>query len=111
MLVERVNHLLDKGLHVMTNEQESVRVAMENTWILYYAWISDPIPDTDLSHSLVDVGPELLFVIDFNAAKHIELTSSQATIKTYTITQAELLKAESTPWCGCSPLGGAPRAS
>ncbi len=33
----------------MTNERDSVRVAMEVILLLLYGWNSAPIPDTDLS--------------------------------------------------------------
>ena len=75
-LVERVNHFLNKGLRVMTNERESVRVALESILLLIYAWNSAPIPGTDLSRSLVAVGRDFSFPIDFSATKHLEFTSS-----------------------------------
>ncbi len=43
MLVERVNRYLNKGLKNMTNERDSVRVAMEAILLLLYAWNSAPI--------------------------------------------------------------------
>jgi hypothetical protein len=58
MLVERVNHYLNKGLKSMTNERDSVRVAMEAILLLLYAWNSDPIPGTDLSRCCVALGRE-----------------------------------------------------
>ena len=36
MLVERVNRYLNKGLKIMTNERDSVRVAMEAIILLLY---------------------------------------------------------------------------
>jgi hypothetical protein len=36
MLVERVNRYLNKGLKIMTNERDSVRVAMEAILLLLY---------------------------------------------------------------------------
>ena len=93
MLVERVNHFINKGLQVMANERWSVRVALETILLLIYAWNSSPIPGTNLSRSLVAVGREFAFPIDFSAAKHLEFTSSPSTVKTYTRTQAELMEA------------------
>ena len=49
----------------MTNEQESVC----------------PIPGTDISCSLVAVGREFSFPIDYSLEKHFELTSQPPTVK------------------------------
>ena len=53
MIVERVNRYLIKGLKIMTNEHDSVRIAIEAILLLLYAWNSCPIPGTDISRSLV----------------------------------------------------------
>ena len=54
---------------------------------------SAPIPRTDLSCSLVDVGHELSFPIDFLASKHFELISSPESVESFAKTQAKLLGA------------------
>jgi hypothetical protein len=74
MLVERVNRYLNKGLKIMTNERDSVCVAMEAILLLLYAWNSAPILGTDLSRCFVTLGWEFQFPIDFSANKHFELT-------------------------------------
>jgi hypothetical protein len=56
MLVERVNCYVTKGLKIMCNEQDSVRVALEAILLLLYEWNSCPVPGTDISRSLVAVG-------------------------------------------------------
>ena len=83
MLVERVNHYLNKGLKIMTNERDSVRAAMEAILLLLYAWNSAPIPGTDLSRSFVALGREFQFPIDFSTNKHFELTSTPSTVASY----------------------------
>jgi hypothetical protein len=50
MLVERVNCYLSKGLNIMTNECNSIRVALEAILLLIYAWNSCPVPGTDIWH-------------------------------------------------------------
>jgi hypothetical protein len=82
MLVERVNRYLNKGLKIMTNERESVRIALEAILLLLYAWNSCPIPGTD-TRSLVAVGREFAFPIDYSTGKHWELVSSPNTVTTY----------------------------
>jgi len=52
MLVERINRYLNKGLRVMCNECDSVRVALEAILLLLYAWNSCPVPGTDIPPSL-----------------------------------------------------------
>jgi hypothetical protein len=44
MMVERINRYLMKGLKIMTNERDSVWVALEAILLLLYAWNSCPIP-------------------------------------------------------------------
>jgi hypothetical protein len=61
MLVERVNRYLNKGLRIMTNEHDSIRIALEGILLLIYAWNSCPVPGTDISRSLVALGHEFSF--------------------------------------------------
>ncbi|KAL3794570.1 hypothetical protein HJC23_008026 [Cyclotella cryptica] len=49
MLVERFNRYLNRGLRVLMNERESVRVSDEAIDLLAYAWNSAPVAGTDLS--------------------------------------------------------------
>jgi hypothetical protein len=83
MFVERVNWYLNKRLCIMCNEQDLVRVALEAILLLLCAWNSCPIPGTDISRSLVAVGWEFAFPIDFSNGKHWELTLSASTVVTY----------------------------
>jgi len=76
MLVERVNRYLNKGLKIMTTERDSARVALESILLLLYAWNSCPIPGTDISCSMVAVGREFAFPIDFSHNAHVTLTTS-----------------------------------
>jgi hypothetical protein len=93
MLVERVNRYLNKGLKIMTNERDSLRVAMEAILLLLYAWNSTPVPRTDLSHSFVALGREFQFPIDFSTNKHFELTSTPSKIASYSRDLASRLSA------------------
>ena len=61
--------------------------------MLLYAWNSAPIAGTNLSQSLVTVGREFSFPIDFSASKHLELTSSPESVQSFARTQAELVGA------------------
>jgi hypothetical protein len=93
MIVEQVNRYLMKGLKVMTNERNSVRVALEAIFLLLYAWNSCPIPGTDISRSLVAAGPEFTFPIDYSTNKHWELTSSSTSVESYSRDLATCLSA------------------
>jgi hypothetical protein len=93
MLVERVNHDVTKGLKIMCNERDSVRIALEAILLLLYAWNSCPVPGTDISCSLVAEGREFAFPIDYSSGKHWELTSSPTTVVSYSKELATRLSA------------------
>jgi hypothetical protein len=93
MIVEQVNQYLTKGLKIMTNESNSVRVALEAILLLLYAWNSCPIPGTDISRSLVAVGHEFAFPINYSTNKHWELTSSPTSVESYSRDLATCLSA------------------
>ena len=92
-MVQRVNWYLAKGLKIMTNERDSVRVALKAILLLLYAWNSCPIPGTDISRSLVAVGCEFAFPINYSTNKHWELTSSPSSIESYSQDLATRLSA------------------
>ncbi len=83
MIVECVNWYLMKGLKIMCNERNSVRVALEAILLLLYAWNSCPVPGADISRSLVAVGHEFAFPIDFSTNKQWELTLLPSSVVTY----------------------------
>ncbi|KAL3803378.1 hypothetical protein HJC23_009342 [Cyclotella cryptica] len=93
MLVERVNKYLNNGLRIVMNERDSVCTANESILLLIDGWNSIPIPGTHLSCSLVAVGREFNFPVDISAAKHLELTSTPASVKSYANDLAVLLVA------------------
>jgi hypothetical protein len=93
MIVERVNQYLMKGLKITCNERDSVRVALEAILLLLYAWNSCPVPGTDILCSLIVVGCEFAFPIDFSSGKHWELTSSPSTVVLYSKELATCLSA------------------
>eukprot|EP00956_Cyclotella_meneghiniana_P037713 scaffold143282_cov76-Cyclotella_meneghiniana.AAC.4 len=93
MLCERLNRFLVKGLKVMSNERQSVRISAEAILLALYAWNSAPIPGTDLPRSLVVTRRVFQFPIDFSTSKHLELTSTPATVVSYAKDQATLLAA------------------
>ena len=62
------------------NECDSIRVSMEALLLLFYAWNSAPIPGTDISRCFVVLGHEFQFLINFSADKHMELTSTPASV-------------------------------
>ena len=93
MLVERVNRFLNSALQIFCNERGTVLVAQEAVLMSLYAWNSAPVPGTDISRSLLVVGREFHFPIDFSALKHHELTSTPVKVTTFAIEQAKLLSA------------------
>jgi hypothetical protein len=83
MMVKRINRYLTKRLKIMTNERDSISIAHKAILLLLYAWNSYPIPGTNISCSLVAVGREFAFPIDYLANKHWELTSSPNSVESY----------------------------
>jgi hypothetical protein len=65
MFVKWLCRYFNKGLRIMTNECNLVHLALEALLLLLYAWNSCPIPGTDISHSLVAIGHDFAFHIDF----------------------------------------------
>ncbi len=93
MLVEWVNCYLTKGLKIMCNERDLVRIANEAILLLLYAWNLCPLPETDISCSLIAVGRKFAFPIDYSSRKHWELTLSPSTVVTYSKELATRLSA------------------
>ncbi len=77
----------------MCNERDSIRMALEAILLLLYAWNSCPTPGTDISRSLVAVGQEFAFPINFSSGKQWELTSSASTVVLYSKELATRLSA------------------
>jgi hypothetical protein len=77
----------------MTNKCDSVRISLEAILLLIYAWNSCPIPSTDIAHSLVAIGCEFAFPINYSTNKHWELTSSPISVKSYSRDLATRLSA------------------
>ena len=93
MLVKQICRYFNKGLTIMCNERDTVRVALESLLLLLDAWNSFPVPGTDISCSLVAVGPEFAFPIDYSSGKHWQLTSSPAIVESYSKQLATCLSA------------------
>ncbi len=83
MLVECLCRYFNKGLTMMCNERDTVCIALKCLLLQLYAWNSCPAPGTDISRSLVAVGCEFAVPIDFSSGKHWQLTSSPATVESY----------------------------
>jgi hypothetical protein len=81
----------NKGLCIMINECGTVRLALESLLLLLYAWNSCPVPGRDISRSLVAVGREFAFPINYSSSKHWELTSSPTMVESYSKDLAERL--------------------
>jgi hypothetical protein len=93
MLVERTNRYLNKGLKIMVNERDSPCIALKAILLLIYAWNSCLVPGTDISCSLVAVGCEFQFPIDFSSGKHIKLMSAPGAVISYSRKLATCLSA------------------
>jgi hypothetical protein len=93
MLVKWLCRYFNKGLRIMTNKLNLVRVALESLLLLLYASNSFPVPGTDISCSLVTSGRKFSFPINFSTGMHPELTSSPTAIESYSHDLSERLAA------------------
>jgi len=92
MIVERICRYLNKTLTIFTNERDDNRVALEGILMSLYAWNSAPVIGTDISRSLIVVGREFQFPIDFSSEQHQMLTSSPVRVSEFAKEQARLLE-------------------
>ena len=83
MLVERINRYLNKALKIFCTERGTVKVALEAILLSLYAWNSTPVPTTDISRSLITVGREFQFPIDFCLSKHRMLTLTPENVTSF----------------------------
>ena len=93
MFVKQPCRYFNKGLTIVCNNRDTVRIALEALLLLLYAWNSFPVPGTDISCSLVAVGCKFVFPIDFSSGKHWQLASSPATVDSYSKQLAHWLSA------------------
>ena len=91
MIVERINRFLNSSLTIFCNEHGANIVALEGILMALYAWNSAPVVGTDISRSLIVVGREFQFPIDFSADMHHVLTSNPAKFNYFASDQAILL--------------------
>ena len=78
---------------IFCNERGTNKVFQEGVLMSFYAWKSAPVPGSGISRSLIVVGREFHFPIDFSARKHLDLTSLSAQVKSVAIKLAHLLPA------------------
>ena len=91
MIVEQICRFLNSCLTDFCNERGTNRVAFEGILMSLYAWNSAPSVGTDISRSLLTVGREFNFPIDFSADKHQILTSNPSRVASFASEQATML--------------------
>ena len=84
MLVERFNRYLNKVMKIFTNERNSTRTYVEGALLAAYAWNSSPISGTDISKSLLVMGREFNFPIDYATDRTFSTNNDPAVIFEYT---------------------------
>jgi hypothetical protein len=92
ILVERFNCYLNSGLRVFNNDRGTNRVFLEGSHTLTYAWSSCPVLGTDLSQSLLIVGREFRFPIDFEADRRVSFETSDKEKKLFADNLTDLLR-------------------
>jgi hypothetical protein len=91
ILVERFNKFLNAGLRVFNNDRDTNRVFVEGAQTLTYAWNSCPVSGTDLSRSLLVVGREFQFPIDFESNRHVTFSKTPNQVKLFADNLTDLL--------------------
>jgi hypothetical protein len=91
ILVEQFNRFLNAGFCVFNNDQDSNRVFVEGAQTLTYAWNSCPVIGTDLSQSLLTVGREFHFPIDFETNRQVSYDISNEEKKLFADNLTDLL--------------------
>ena len=92
MLVERFNKYLNKILKIFVNERCSNRTYIEGALLATYAWNSSPIAGTDISKSLLVMGREYNFPIDFATDTTFSTDNSPKAIFKYTKKLVQILQ-------------------
>ena len=83
IIVERFNKFLNSSLRIFCNSRGTIRSFREGILLTVYAWNSAPVVGTDLSRSLLTVGREFHFPIDFANNSHISYTVDTNNIKNF----------------------------
>ena len=91
MLVERFNRYLNKVLKIFNNERGTNKTFVEGALLAAYAWNSSPVSGTDISKSLLVMGREYNFPIDFATDKVFSTNNSPQVIFDYTKNLVEIL--------------------
>lgn len=83
IMVERFNRFLNSSLTAFNSDRKTNRVFLEGAMMSIYAWNSAPVSGTDLSRSLLVLGREFHFPIDFTSRQHITFLVSPSAVKSY----------------------------
>ena len=81
--------------HYLLQEHDTAKVAQEGILMSLYAWNSAPLIGTDISRSMIVVGRNFQFPIDYCVKSHHMLTANPKKMASYADEQASLLA------CGC----------
>ena len=92
MLVERFNRYLNKVMKIFSNERASNRTYIEGALLAAYAWNSSPISGTDISKSLLVMGREFNFPIDFAGDDRFSTRDDPEVVYEYTKELMSVLK-------------------
>jgi hypothetical protein len=91
ILAERFNRFLNAVLRVFNNDRESNRMFVGGAQTLTYAWNSCPVRGTDLSRSLLTVGREFHFPIDFETNRQVSYDITNGEKKLFADNLTDLL--------------------
>ena len=93
MSVERFNRYLNAALTIFLSDRDSKAAFVEGAYMSAYAWNSAPVVGTDIARSLVAIGREFHFPLDYSvaSARSFSQSVSPKAIRTYADNMAGLL--------------------
>jgi hypothetical protein len=83
VLTERFHVFANKSLALFCHERDSICVATEGLHLCKYAWNSAPVIGTDIRRSLVCVGREFHFPIEYTSSVHRNLSFDPSATTTF----------------------------
>ena len=83
ILNENFHRYCNRSLRLFCNERDTNRVTAEGMKLLTYAWNSAPVTGTDISRSLVCLGREFKFPIEYDNNAHINLSPDASAVQSF----------------------------
>eukprot|EP00957_Ditylum_brightwellii_P201133 15324196-Ditylum_brightwellii.AAC.1 len=91
VMVERFNVFLNSSLTAFTNDRQTNRSFVDGAHLSVYAWNLAPVVGTDISRSLLVVGREYSFPIDYTSRSELSFNVTPSDAMSYANEMLNLL--------------------